>query len=119
MPSLASAAEATTKRKIAQWVKNALLNLLISMQPDWSGEDGASLIMVHDEETNVSTEHHKRKFAGTVIVHDTSGFVGKSSKSEDVGNQVLVHVIDDVKVGFGVGDVVNVDGRYEAGHDGA
>ncbi len=53
---------------------------------DWSGEDSISLIMVHDEETNLSIEQHKRKFAGTVVVHDTGGFVRVSSKAEDVCN---------------------------------
>ncbi len=53
---------------------------------DWSGEDSVSLIMVHDEETNLSIEQHKRKFAGTVVVHDTGGFVRVSSKTEDVCN---------------------------------
>jgi hypothetical protein len=57
-------------------------------------------------------------FAGAVIVHNTGGFVGKSSETEDAGNQVVIYVIDYVKVGFGVGDVVNVEGPYEAGHDG-
>jgi hypothetical protein len=75
--------------------------------------------MVHDEETHVSIEQHKRKFAGTVIVHDTGGFVSKSSETEDVGNRVVVYIANDVKVGLGVGDVINVDGRYEAGHDGS
>jgi hypothetical protein len=74
--------------------------------------------MVHDEETNVSIKQHKRKFDGTVIVHNTCGFVGKSSETEDVGDRVVVYVVNNVKVGFGVGDVVNVNGWYEAGHDG-
>ena len=41
-------------------------------------------------------------FAGAVIVHNTGGFVGKSSETEDAGNQVVIYVIDYVKVGFGV-----------------
>ncbi len=60
----------------------------------------------------------KGKFASTVVVHDTGGFVDKCPETEYVGNRGVIYVVDDVKVGFGVGDVVNVDGRYEAGHDG-
>ncbi len=70
--------------------------------------------MVHDEEINVFIERRKRKFAGTVVLHDTGGFVGKSPGTEHVGNRVVVYIVDDVKVAFGVGDVINVDGRYEA-----
>ncbi len=45
---------------------------------DWSGKDGVSLIMVHDEETNVAVKRHKKEFAGAVIANDTGGFVGKA-----------------------------------------
>ncbi len=31
---------------------------------------------------------------------------------------MVVYIVNDMKVGFSVGDVVNVDGRYEARHDG-
>ncbi len=86
---------------------------------DWSGEDGSSLIMVQDEETNVAVKRHKREFAGAVVVNDNGGFVGKSSDIGDVGNQqVVVNIVNDVKAGFGVGDVVKVNRREEAGYNG-
>ncbi len=49
---------------------------------DWSGKNDISLILVHDEETNVAVEQHKREFTGAVVVNNTGDIVGKSSKTE-------------------------------------
>ncbi len=45
-------------------------------------------------------------------------FVGKSSKAEDVGNGMVVDVVDEIEVGVGVGDIVVLDGLNKARHDG-
>jgi hypothetical protein len=73
--------------------------------------------MVHYKETDVAIKQHEGKFAGAVIVIDSYGFVGKRPKAEDVGNQMVVDIVNEMKTGFCVGDVVGLDGRGKAGHD--
>ena len=74
--------------------------------------------MVHDEKANVAVERCVRELAGTVVVNDPCYFVGKRAEAENVGNGVVVDVIDDVESWVCVGDVILVVSRglVEAGH---
>jgi hypothetical protein len=73
--------------------------------------------MVHYKEIDIVIELHEGKFAGAVVVNDSSDFVGKCPKAEDVGNQMVVNDVNEMKTGFCVGAVIRFDVRDKAGHD--
>jgi hypothetical protein len=74
--------------------------------------------MVHYKETNVADGQHEGELAGAVRVDDAGDFVCKSSKAEDVGNGMVVNVVNEIEARADVGDVVILDGFDEARHDG-
>ncbi len=84
---------------------------------NWGGKDALGLVMVHYKETVIAIKHFEEKSAGAVIVNYSCGFIGKRLKEEDVGNRMVINVTNEKKMGFGVGDVVRLNGRDKAGHD--
>ena len=64
--------------------------------------------MVHDEETHVAVERCVREFTGAVVVNDARNLVGEGAKAEDVGDGVVIYIVDEIVVLDGAGGVVVV-----------
>lgn len=60
--------------------------------------------MVHYKETDVTIKRRVGKFAGAVVVDDPCYFFGKGAKAKDVGDGVVVYIINEVET-QSVGDV--------------
>ncbi len=73
--------------------------------------------MVHYKETNVAIKEHEGNLAGAVVVDDAGVFVGKSPEAEDVGNGIVIDVVDEIEAGVDIGDVIVLNGFNKAGHD--
>jgi hypothetical protein len=77
--------------------------------------------MVHNEKTNVSIKGHERELACAVIINDAGYLVGKRSETENVGNRMVINIVDNVEMGVAIGEVivfVVVEGFKEARHHG-
>jgi hypothetical protein len=74
--------------------------------------------MVHYKETKVAVKQHEGELAGAVVVNDADDFVGKSPKAEDVGNRMVVDVIDEIEAGVDIREVIVLDEFDKAGHGG-
>ncbi len=55
--------------------------------------------MVHYKKTNVAVKQHEGELTGAVIADNAGDFVGKRPKAEDVGNAMVVAVIDEIEAG--------------------
>ncbi len=63
--------------------------------------------MIHHEKTDITIKGPVREVAGAVVVHDARDFVGKCAKAEDVGDGVVIDIVDKVVAWIdGVGIVV-------------
>ena len=58
--------------------------------------------MIHYEKTDISIERRIGKLAGAIIVDDTRDFVSERAKTKDVGNGVVVDIVDKVEVWIGI-----------------
>jgi hypothetical protein len=77
--------------------------------------------MVHYKKTNVSIERHEWGLAGAVIINNAGYLVSERSIAENIGNGMVIDVIDDVEMRVANGEVVVivvVKGFEEAGHHG-
>jgi len=75
--------------------------------------------MVPNKKTNISIEGHEQELAGAVVINDAGCLVGKRAIAENVGNGMVVNVINDVEMRVAVGEVVifvMVKGFVKAGH---
>ena len=68
---------------------------------DWRGEDDIGFIVVHHEETDVTTEGHEREVPCAIILHDAGIFVGKGTETKHIGDGLVV----DVKMNAGSGSL--------------
>ncbi len=53
--------------------------------------------MAHYEKTKVLIKGHEQELAGAVIINDTGYLVGKRTEAENVGNGMVVNVINMLK----------------------
>jgi hypothetical protein len=77
--------------------------------------------MVHYGKANVSIKGHERELAGVVVINNAGFLVRKRAKAENIGNGMVVDVVDDVEIRFVIREVVLfvvVEGFEEAGHHG-
>ncbi len=54
------------------------------------------------QKTNISIEGHEREVAGAVIINDAGYLVGERAKAENVGNGMVVDVVNDVEMGVAI-----------------
>jgi hypothetical protein len=76
--------------------------------------------MIHYKETDVAIKWHEGELTSAVVVYNAGNLTGKCSKAEDLGDQVVINVIDDVVGWVDVRDdiVIILGGFYKTWHDG-
>jgi hypothetical protein len=62
--------------------------------------------MVHYKKTKVSIERHEQELASAVVINNAGYLVGKRAKADNVGNEMVVDVVDDVEMRVAVREVV-------------
>ncbi len=72
--------------------------------------------MVHHEKTCVAVKQHEGKVACAVVVDDTGVFVGEGAKAEQVGDGLIVDIINEGETGLVAVILVAVI-RNKARHD--
>ena len=70
------------------------------------------------QKTYTSVKGHEGEVSREVVVNDAGDFVGKSPKAEDVGNGMVVDVVDEIEAGVNILDVIVLNWFDGAGHDG-
>ncbi len=51
--------------------------------------------MIHHKKTYVAIKQHEGEVACAVVVDDTGVFVGKGTKAENVGNGLIIDIINE------------------------
>jgi hypothetical protein len=84
----------------------------------WDGncKDGVCFVVIHHKKTDVSIKGHERRFAGTVVINDSGGFVYECTKTEYICYRMVVDVIDEVREGSVLGAVFVFVFNVKIGH---
>jgi hypothetical protein len=64
------------------------------------------------QKTDIAVQRHEGKISWAIIINDTSIFVSKCTKTENICNRLVVHIRDDGWLGLVI-LVVGDEARYE------